>query len=287
MPEAPIKPGQQGFNKWHADVARSAACDLIVRQALALPEHAVSNSLLPWSAVPEIAGALRLRPGRTLADLACGRGSYGRELARRASARLIGIDFSEVALAAAARDSQPARDSQLGRDSQSAHDSEPGRVVCFAASDFTAIGLRDGSVDAVVCVDSVQFSDPPVAALRECLRILAPGGRLAVTAWEATDPSDERLPERIRRMDLARDLAAAGFSEIEVAGKPDWHETERTLWESLIRADPAGDPGDPGLDAFRDEAARALDGYDRKRRVLATATAPAGEEEREGNGSGR
>lgn len=67
-----------------------------------------------------------------------------------------------------------------------------------------------------MCVDSVQFSDPPLAALLECRRILASGGRLAVTAWEATDPSDECLPARTRRMNLARNLAEAGFAEIEV-----------------------------------------------------------------------
>jgi SAM-dependent methyltransferase len=254
MPEAPIGPSQQGFNTWHADVAGSAACDRIVRQALDLPEHAVSNSLLPWSAIPEIAAALRLAPGHTLADLACGRGSYGRELARRASARLVGVDFSEVALAVAARDN------------------EPGRPAGFAASDFTAIGLRDGSADAVLCVDSVQFGDPPLAVLRECRRILVPGGRLAVTAWEPTDPADERLPARIRRINLARDLAAAEFTEIEITSKPDWHETERALWESAIRTD---SDGDPGLDALREEATRVLATHDSKRRVLATATAPS------------
>jgi SAM-dependent methyltransferase len=260
MPNAPFKPDQPGFNAWHADIAGSPACDVIFRWALALPDHVVSNSLLPWLAVPEIAASLRLVPGGVLVDLACGRGSYGRELARRTAARLIGVDFSEVALAMAASSATADRDGHPG---QGGHDGH------FAVSDFTAIALRDGSADAVVCVDSVQFSDPPLAALRECRRILAPGGRLAVTAWEATDPSDERLPARTRRMNLTRDLAEAGFAEIEVTSKPDWHEAERTLWEAAVRTDPNGDPG---LVSLRKEAKRSLTTRASKRRVLATAT---------------
>jgi SAM-dependent methyltransferase len=250
MPDAPFKPDPQGFNEWHGDVAGSPACDLIFRRALALPDHVVSNSLLPWSAIPQIAAALRLAPGGVLVDLACGRGSYGRELARLTGAHLVGVDFSEVALAIAA---------------SSAFDSQAGHV----ASDFTAIGLRDGSASGVVCVDSLQFSDPPLAALRECRRILVPGGRLAVTAWEATDPSDERLPRRTRRMNMARDVAEAGFTEVEVMSKPDWHDTEHALWEAAARTDP---DGDPGLVALRQEAVKCLATHGSKRRVLATAT---------------
>jgi hypothetical protein len=69
-----------------------------------------------------------------------------------------------------------------------------------------------------MCIDAIQFSDPPLTALGERRRILASGGRLAVTAWEPTRPADERLPERTRRMNLARRLAEAGFEQIEVTG---------------------------------------------------------------------
>lgn len=266
-------PDQRGFNTWHGDVARSPACDRVFRQALALPGHVVSNSLLPWWAIPEIEAALRMAPGGTLVDLACGRGSYGRELARRSSARLIGLDFSEVALAIA--DGRPSRDGAARRlRDGAARDGGggPGRDAYFVACDFTAIALRDGSTDAVVCVDSVQFSDPPLAALRECRRILAPGGRLAVTAWEPTDLSDERLPDRTRRMNLARDLAEAGFAEFEVTDRPDWHDAERALWQAAADADPNGDPG---LVSLREEAMRSLATHASKRRVLATATTPS------------
>jgi SAM-dependent methyltransferase len=241
-----------GFNAWHADVAKSPACNLIFQQALGLPAEVVSNSLLGWAGIAEVAAALRLAPGHVLVDLACGRGGYGREVARRTGARLVGLDFSAVAVAIAAR----------------------GGVQCdqarFCVADFTALGLRDRSTSAVMCIDAIQFSDPPLAALRECRRILSGGGRLAATAWEPVGPADERLPERTRRMNLARDLADAGFEQIEVTGKPDWYAAERRLWETAVHAD-AND--DPALVSLQREGRRALATFDVKRRVLATATA--------------
>jgi SAM-dependent methyltransferase len=241
-----------GFNAWHADVAKSPACGLIFKQALGLPPEAVSNSLLTWAGIAEVAAALRLAPGQVLVDLACGRGGYGREIARRTGARLVGLDFSAVAVTIAARGARRGH-------------------AQFCVADFTALGLRDHSANAAMCIDAVQFSDPPLAALRECRRILADGGRLAVTAWEPIGPADERLPERTRRMNLARDLAEAGFEQIEVAEKPDWYAAERSLWEAAVQADANGDPA---LVSLQREGTRALATFDVKRRVFATATAP-------------
>jgi SAM-dependent methyltransferase len=123
-----------------------------------------------------------------------------------------------------------------------------------------------------MCVDAFQFSESPLAVLAEWRRIMAPGGRLAITGWEPIDPGDQRVPERIRRMNLARDLAEAGFERIEVTGKPDWHASERVLWQAAVQLDA---DGDPGLDALREEGTRALETFDAKRRVLGTATAPS------------
>ena len=45
-----------------------------------------------------------------------------------------------------------------------------------------------------------------------------------------------------------RDLAEAGFEQVDVAGKPAWRAAERDLWESAIHADAAGDPAIESLD---------------------------------------
>jgi len=225
---------------------------LIFQRALGLPPQVVSNSLLTGDGIAEVAAALRVAPGQILVDLACGRGGYGHEVARRTGARLVGLDFSAVAVTIAAH-------------------GEPRSRARFCVGDFTALGVRDHGADAVMCIDAIQFSDPPLAALRECRRILASGGRLAVTAWEPCGPVPEGVPERLRQMNLARHLLEAGFEQIEVTDKPDWYAAERTLWEAALQA---GASGDPALVSLQEEATKALATFDVKRRVLATATAP-------------
>jgi SAM-dependent methyltransferase len=241
-----------GFNAWHADVANSPACARIFQRALGLPPQVVSNSLLTGAGLAEVAAALAVAPGQILVDLACGRGGYGREVARQAGARLIGLDFSAVAVTIAAHGGPRTR-------------------ARFCVGDFTALGLRDHRADAVMCIDAIQFSDPPLAALRECRRILASRGRLAVTTWEPCGPVTEGC-QRIRQMNLACDLREAGFKQIEVTEKPDWYAAERTLWEAALQADASGDPA---LVSLQEEATQALAAFDVRRRVLATATAPA------------
>lgn len=243
-----------GFDTWHANVADSPACARIVQQALGLPSHIVSNSLLTGAGLAEVTAALRLAPGQLLVDLACGRGGYGREVARRTGARLVGLDFSAVAVTLAA------------------HGGPPGQAR-FCVGDFTAPALRDHSADAVMCIDAIQFSDPPLAALTQCRRILAGGGRLAVTTWEPRGPVPETLPARIRQMNLARDLLDAGFEQIAVTEKPGWYAAERALWQAALEAD-AGD--DQALSSLQAEATEVLAAFDIRRRVLATATAPRG-----------
>jgi len=240
------------FDKWHADVADSPAWARIFQQALGLPPEVISNSLLTGTGLAEVAAALRLAPGQILVDLACGRGGYGREVARLTGARLVGLDFSAVAVAIAARG---------GPDSQ----------VRFWVADFNAPGLRDNSAHAVMCIDAIQFGNPPVAALRQCRRILASGGRLAVTTWEPSGQVPETLPELFCQMNLGRDLLDAGFEQIEVTEKPAWYAAERTLYETALQTD---DNGDPALVALRKEATQVLAAFDSMRRVLATATAP-------------
>jgi SAM-dependent methyltransferase len=122
-----------------------------------------------------------------------------------------------------------------------------------------------------MCVDAVQFAGPPLAALAEFRRLLAPGGRLVLSCWEAAEESDERVSARIRAVNLRRDLPAAGFADFEVHDKPEWRETERTMWQEAL-AVPAG--SDAGVQALQNEGRRSLDTFDSLRRVFATATAP-------------
>jgi hypothetical protein len=121
-----------------------------------------------------------------------------------------------------------------------------------------------------MCLDSVQFG-PPLAGLLEFRRVLAPGARVVLTGWEAVDASDERVGARIRAMNLERDLASAGFTDVRVQDRPDWRDAELRMWQELVAA-PADD--DAGMRSMQAEGTRSLANWDALRRVFAAATAP-------------
>ena len=242
------------FDGWYADMAASPVKDEIAQRHLGLPPHLLSTSLLGWRGVADVTTALDLSPRDTLLDLACGRGGYGLEIARRTGALLVGVDFSAEAVRQAAAQARTL-----------------GRTADFRVGDLASTRLSDGSVDAVLCVDAIQFADSHDDVYREMVRVLAPGGRVAVTCWEPVDREDERVPLRLRTVDLRQGLATAGFVGIEVRERPDWRAVEREMWQEASALD-AGT--DPALTSFRDEGVSALQRFDALRRVMATATAP-------------
>jgi SAM-dependent methyltransferase len=255
-PVRPVPRDAEYFDGWYADMAASPARDAIWARALGLPPELRSSSLLPWPGIAEVTEALRLRPGARLVDLACGRGGYGIEVARRSGAWLLGVDFSEVALAQARLSSAAVL--------------PEGRAE-FRAGTLVATGLPDAAVDGLMCVDAVQFADPPLAALTEIRRVLAPGGRAAVTCWELAGPPDDRVRARLHAVHLRRDLAEAGFIDVLVEERPGWREAERRLWQEIV-AVPAG--ADEALRSAQSEGRRSLDTFHVLRRVFASATAP-------------
>jgi SAM-dependent methyltransferase len=249
----PSRLSAEHFNEWYANMVASPAKDEIVRRHLGLPAHMLSTSLLPWDAIAEVSAALRLAPGQVLLDLACGRGGYGLEVAHRSGAQLVGVDFSGEAVRQAREYAQ-----HLGRSAR------------FQVGDLTATGLVDASVHAVMCIDAVQFAEPSHDAYGELHRVLIPGGRAVLTCWEPVDPQDDRLPARLRAVDLRAGLTGAGFVDVVVEDRPDWKAAERALWLETAEMDPGADPA---LRALHDEAVRVLTFDQLQRRVMASATA--------------
>ena len=181
----PTKPRyQEHFDGWFADRAATPAADALINRHMRLPEQLLPG-MIPAEGIPEMMEILRLKPGDVLLDLGCGRGSYGLEIAARTGARLIGMDFSEVALGEARAQAR-----RLGREAD------------FRFAELTATGLPASAVDAVLCADAIGFPESPAAAFAEIRRVLIPGGRAVVTGWEARDHDDERLPSQARRMDM-------------------------------------------------------------------------------------
>ena len=230
------------FDGWYADMTTSPVKDEIQQRHLGLPPHLLSTSLLGWAGIADAVAALRLS--------AAGQVDQG----ARTGARLIGVDFSAEAVRQAREQAR-----------------RLGATADFRVGDLAATGLADGSATAVLCVDAIQFAPQPAAAYREIRRILAPGGRVVLTNWEPRNPGDERLPVRLRHVDLRAGLTGAGFEDIEVRERPGWRDQERAMWEEAAALDP-GD--DPALCAFHEEGVQSPPVLELTRRVMGSATAP-------------
>ncbi len=244
------------FDQWFADIAASDARQRLFTDRLGLPPEIGPSNLVPFGGLREIADALAVPEGGLLVDIACGRGGPGMWVARRAQARLIGVDFSAQAVAQASR-----RRALFGLESRAS----------FQVGSLDSPGLAEGAADAVMCVDAFQFAADPVAAASELRRSLRPGGRIVLTSWEAKDRADESVSERLRRADLAGSLSAGGFREVSMREREDWHAVALQLWEHALTLDVAGDPA---LESTRAEAIRSVDTHDRIRRVMVIAVAP-------------
>ncbi|HEU5033140.1 MAG TPA: class I SAM-dependent methyltransferase [Mycobacteriales bacterium] len=244
------------FDQWYADMAGSGDRSELKRRHLGLPPELESTSLLTFGALQEIRDRLDLSPADVLLDLACGRGGYGLWLARETGCRLIGVDFSAVAL-------QQARETarSLGQSARTE----------FRVGDLVATGLADGSVDAVICIDAIQFASDLATAAAEIRRVLAPGQPVIATCWEPLNPDDSLLSERLRSVDLSRQLPAGGLVDVVVVERADWRSAEHALWTEAAALEP-GD--DRALQSLHAEALRVLPTLDRIRRVFATAQAP-------------
>lgn len=115
--------------------------------------------------------ALELSPGERMLDLAAGLGDLGLLAADHvgSSGSVVIGDQSESMLAAARE-----RIAELGLENVEAK-----RI------DAEWIDLEVGSVDAIACRFGLMLMADPDAALRECRRVLAPAGRIALAVWDA------------------------------------------------------------------------------------------------------
>jgi SAM-dependent methyltransferase len=251
----PPKPRSAGyFDGWYADQAATPAVAEIMNRHMGFPRDTRAGAVVA-EAIPELAEELRLRPGSTLLDLACGRGAYGLLIAQKAGTSLIGVDFSAQALTEAREQAM-----RMGVSNAS-----------FRIGALTATGLPGASAEAVLCTDAIHFPDEPASAYDEIRRVLRPGGRAVLTCWEPLDRNEERLSLRVRRANLGAGLHQAGFTDVEVRDRPSWLAREHALWEEAVTLDP-GD--DPALRSLHAEAVKSLQWTALLRRVLAVATKP-------------
>jgi ubiquinone/menaquinone biosynthesis C-methylase UbiE len=120
----------------------------------------------------DLVEAAGLRPGDRVLDVACGTGVVARHAARQlgGGGRVAGLDINPgmlaVARAAAAAE---------------------GLAIEWREGDAQAVPFGDGSFDVVFCQQALQFFADRAAALREMRRVLAEGGRLALSVFRSIE----------------------------------------------------------------------------------------------------
>ncbi|WP_203923362.1 class I SAM-dependent methyltransferase [Rugosimonospora africana] len=195
------------YDNAHAGLHASPLMRELWAQAMGdqYPAEVEPFSACSWWLLGNAVAALRLRPDGRLVDLGCGRGGPGLWLTRALSARLVGIDFSPVAVDLAAI--------------RAARFVAPGRAE-FRLGTFDGTGLPDGYADGVLSMDALQFAKDRVAALREVRRILAPAGRAVVTVRQRPAGAD----------DWPTMAASAGLDVEQSLVYPDYDEYWRRLY---------------------------------------------------------
>ncbi len=134
---------------------------------------------------------LSISPGDRVLDVACGPGNFTRDFARAAGDGLvIGVDASPTMLGVAVRDTDAAN-------------------VAYVRGDACDLPFRDGCFDAVCCFAALYLIEEPMRALEEIVRVLAPGGRVALLSSCSRGP----LPAS------AADAVVRGLSGVRVFGR--------------------------------------------------------------------
>ena len=156
-------------------------------------KEAFVHELVRWS------GLDQLPPGSKLIDVGCGIGGSARILARDYGFDVLGISISPA---------QVRRATELTAEGLSCR---------FAVMDALDLQCADQSFDAVWSVEAGPHMPDKQRYADELLRVLRPGGTLAVADWNRRDPSDGAMnrSERWVMRQLLHQWAHPEFASIK------------------------------------------------------------------------
>jgi SAM-dependent methyltransferase len=168
-----------------------------------------------------------LREGEAVLDLGSGGGLDCFLAAKKVgpSGRVVGLDMSADMIQLARRNAR-----RVGAEN-----------VQFRLGEMEEMPFPDGSFDVIISNCVINLSPDKDAVLRECYRVLKPGGRLRVSDIVWT-----REPEEKERSDLASWTAcvAGALTEADYASKL------RAAGFREVRVEQKGDPGTPVVNLF-------------------------------------
>jgi ubiquinone/menaquinone biosynthesis C-methylase UbiE len=115
-----------------------------------------------------IADILKVSPGQRALDVACGTGVLGRHFAGRTGVadRVHGVDVNDGML-------------------KVAESKAPG--IHWQQSPGESLPFDDNTFDCVGCQFGLMFFENRILAIQEMIRVLKPGGKLAVAVWDTLD----------------------------------------------------------------------------------------------------
>ena len=144
-------------------------------------EQFVPALFRPWGTV--VAAAALLQPGQRVLDVACGTGALTETVCERVKPRgsVVGLDANPEMLEVAGRKKLD---------------------VEWREAFAEALPFADAAFDAVVSQFGLMFFQDRVQALREMLRVLRPGGRLAVAVCDGLErsPGYAALADLLQRL---------------------------------------------------------------------------------------
>jgi ubiquinone/menaquinone biosynthesis C-methylase UbiE len=165
---------------------------------------------------PRVIDAAKIQRGHRVVDVACGTGVLAQAVADRVGTTglTVGVDINEGMLNIA-REKAP--------------------EIEWHQAPAEALPLGDDTYDRVVCQFGLMYFDDQRAALREMMRVLRPGGNLAVVVWDKLERSpayyaEDQLFQRVLGEEFADEspyslgdvqvlqqlLAGAGISDVKI-----------------------------------------------------------------------
>ncbi len=148
---------------------------------------------------PQMADAAQISREHKVLDVACGTDIVAREAAMRvvSADQVTGLDILDIneGMLSVARRLQPR--------------------INWRQGDATQLPFEDAQFDVVTCQFSLMYFPDRIAALKEMMRVLKPGGRLAIAVWGPL----ERAKGYVLLTEIARSTAGKEAADL-IGGAP-------------------------------------------------------------------